>query len=83
MTLLGAGTASAGICDEIITLFRATGLNKTGPGDGDGSEQITLLEVPLAGGGEVVGRQGQRRLPDRSEGLRRAVFRESGSLNRP
>jgi ADP-ribose pyrophosphatase len=49
MTLLGAGTASAGICDEVITLFRATGLKKTGPGAGDGSEQITVYEVPLAG----------------------------------
>ena len=48
MTFLGAGTASAGLSDEIITLFRATGLKKTGPGDGDGSEQITLHEVPLA-----------------------------------
>jgi ADP-ribose pyrophosphatase len=49
MTLLGAGTASAGICDEVITLFRATGLKKTGPGAGDGGEQITVVEVPLAG----------------------------------
>jgi ADP-ribose pyrophosphatase len=48
MTLLGAGTASAGLSDEIITLFKATALTKAGPGDGDGSEQITLHEVPLA-----------------------------------
>ncbi len=48
MTLLADGAASAGITDEIITLFRATGLKKTGEGKGDGSENITLHEVPIA-----------------------------------
>jgi ADP-ribose pyrophosphatase len=38
---------SAGMTDEIITLFVAHGLRKTGPGKGDGSEDITLHEVPL------------------------------------
>jgi len=47
MTPLADGAASAGITDEIITLFRATGLKKTGAGAGDGSEQITVHEVPL------------------------------------
>lgn len=42
------GTPSAGLSDEIITLFHATGLKKTGSGEGDGSEQITLHEIPLA-----------------------------------
>jgi ADP-ribose pyrophosphatase len=42
------GPPSAGICDEIITLFVAKGLKKTGDGAGDGSEDITLHEVPLA-----------------------------------
>lgn len=49
MERLAAGAASAGMTDEVITLFRATGLKKTGAGDGDGSEDITLHEVPLEG----------------------------------
>jgi ADP-ribose pyrophosphatase len=44
---VGGGTASAGITDELISLFLATGLSKTGKGAGDGSEQITLHEIPL------------------------------------
>jgi len=44
---VGGGAASAGITDELISLFLATGLNKVGPGDGDGGEQITLHEVAL------------------------------------
>jgi ADP-ribose pyrophosphatase len=48
MTRLAAGTASAGIVDEVITLYRATGLRKTGLGEGDGHEQIVTHEVPLA-----------------------------------
>ena len=47
MELLTEGAASAGISDEIITLFRATGLKKVGKGEGDGSEQITLHEIPV------------------------------------
>ena len=50
MTFLADGASSAGITSEIITLFRATDLKKTGAGDGDGSEEITVHEVPL---GEV------------------------------
>ena len=49
MTRLCAGTASAGLGDEVVTLFRAAGLKKVGAGEGDGHEQITLHEVPLAG----------------------------------
>ncbi len=41
------GTASAGITDEIISIFYARNLRKVGNGEGDGSEQITLHEVPL------------------------------------
>jgi ADP-ribose pyrophosphatase len=44
---VGGGTASAGITDELISLFLATGLRKTGPGEGDGDEDITVHEVPL------------------------------------
>ena len=49
MRRLAAGAASAGMTDEIITLFLATGLTKAGPGEGDGSEDITVHEVPLEG----------------------------------
>lgn len=49
MERVAAGAASAGMTDEIITLFRATGLTKTGEGTGDESEDITVHEVPLAG----------------------------------
>lgn len=48
MTYLTEGTASAGITDEVIAMYRATGLTRVGDGAGDGSEQITLHEVPLA-----------------------------------
>src|SRR5688572_13296836 len=47
MTFLAEGVPSAGITDEVITLFRARGLKKTGKGEGDGSEQITLHEVAV------------------------------------
>jgi ADP-ribose pyrophosphatase len=47
MTLLTEGTPSAGICDELITLFLATGLVKTAPGGGDESEDIVVHEVPI------------------------------------
>ena len=49
MRRLAAGAASAGMTDEVITLFLATGLTKTGAGEGDGSEDITVHEVPLDG----------------------------------
>jgi ADP-ribose pyrophosphatase len=48
MIELATGASSAGITDELITLFRAVGLTKTGKGEGDGHEKITLHEVPLA-----------------------------------
>jgi ADP-ribose pyrophosphatase len=47
MREVGAGAASAGMSDEIITLFLATGLRKTGTGEGDGSEEITVHEIPI------------------------------------
>lgn len=47
MRRLVAGVPSAGISDEIITLYLATGLKKTGKGEGDGSEQITVHKVPV------------------------------------
>jgi len=47
MTHLSEGASSAGLCDEIITLFRATGLKKTGAGEGDGTEKITVHEIAV------------------------------------
>ena len=44
---VASGPPSAGLSDEVITLFVARGLTKAGPGAGDGSEQITLHEVPV------------------------------------
>jgi ADP-ribose pyrophosphatase len=43
------GPLSAGMTTEVVTFFRATGLTKVGAGGGEGSEQITVHEVPLAG----------------------------------
>lgn len=36
------GTPSAGILDEVIDFFRATGLRRVAPGGGDASESITV-----------------------------------------
>ena len=47
MVRVAEGAASAGMTNEIITLFLATGLTKTGDAEGDGSEDITVHEVPL------------------------------------
>jgi ADP-ribose pyrophosphatase len=47
MIRLATGTASAGLCDEIITLFRADGLQKVHAGGGDDSENITVHEIPV------------------------------------
>lgn len=49
MMRLVDGASSAGITDEVVTLFRAIGLRKTGRGGGEGAEQITVLEIPLDG----------------------------------
>jgi ADP-ribose pyrophosphatase len=47
MEYLGGGPASAGLTDELITLFRATGLNKVGMPTPDGDENIIVHEIPL------------------------------------
>lgn len=47
ITRLSAGTSSAGITSEIITMFLAEGLKRVGPVAGDGHEDITLHEVPV------------------------------------
>lgn len=45
---LTTGPACSGITSECVTLFRATGLRRTGQGGGVGHEDITVHEVPLA-----------------------------------
>lgn len=47
MKPLTFGASSAGLTDEIIHLFLATGLKKVGDGHGDGSEKIETILVPL------------------------------------
>jgi ADP-ribose pyrophosphatase len=58
MTALTAGVASAGLCDEVIQMMRATGLKKVAAGGGEPGEQITVHEVPLE---EVEGWLAERR----------------------
>ena len=45
---VAAGTPSGGICDEVITLFLATGLTLTATPHGDEAEHITTHLIPLA-----------------------------------
>jgi ADP-ribose pyrophosphatase len=42
-----AGPPSPGIASETITWFRAHGLQKVGPGGGEGGENITVHAIPL------------------------------------
>src|SRR4051794_31000360 len=44
---LGRGYSSPGLTDEMIVLFLAEGISKRGRGGGDGSENITVHEVPF------------------------------------
>jgi ADP-ribose pyrophosphatase len=39
--------SSAGLSDEMLTFYLASGLERTGPGGGDDSENIIVHEVPL------------------------------------
>lgn len=48
MECVASGAASAGLCDEILTLYIAHGLRKVHDGPTDDSEKITLHEIPLA-----------------------------------
>ena len=47
LTALAGGRSSPGLTDEAITIFLATGLQRTGDGGGDASENITVHEVAL------------------------------------
>ena len=48
MERIAEGPPSAGVTSEIVTLFRARGLERVGPGGGVEGESITVREVPLA-----------------------------------
>ena len=45
---VATGPPSAGLSDEVVTFFRATGLTRTADGGGVGGERITVHRVPLA-----------------------------------
>lgn len=45
--ILGRGPSSAGLTSEIVTLVRATGLERIGPGGGVAGENITVHTIPL------------------------------------
>lgn len=45
--VLFRGLPSGGLTSEEITVYRATGLRRTGPGGGDASESITVHVVPI------------------------------------
>lgn len=47
MQYISRGPTSAGLSNEVVNLYVAGGLHKTGPGGGDASEDITVHEVPL------------------------------------
>ena len=47
MTFLFEGVISPGLSDELVTVFKATGLTKVAPGGGDESESIQIHEVPI------------------------------------
>lgn len=44
---LACTPTSPGLTGEVVTMYLARGLRRHGPARGDGSEQITLHEVPL------------------------------------
>jgi ADP-ribose pyrophosphatase len=45
---LTTGPASSGLTSELVTIFRATRLRRTGQGGGVAHEQITVHEIPLS-----------------------------------
>jgi ADP-ribose pyrophosphatase len=48
MERITEGPISAGLSDELITIFLGKNLERVGPGGGDESEDITIHEVPLS-----------------------------------
>ena len=47
MTFLAEGPPSAGMTNERVTFFRASGLKKVGPGGGNEDEELEVHEIPL------------------------------------
>jgi ADP-ribose pyrophosphatase len=47
--VVAEGPVSPGTTSEVITLLRATGLHRTGPGGGTGPESLVVHEMPLEG----------------------------------
>ncbi len=45
---LSKGPSSAGLCTEVISFFKASGLRKVTEGGGDESEDIEIHQIPLA-----------------------------------
>ena len=41
------GPSTAGMSDEVITIYYASGLQRVGPGGGDGNEDITVHHLPV------------------------------------
>ena len=64
-TLVGDFATSPGMSSEMFTLFRATGLTRTGPGGGVAGEDITVHVVPLDGiGGWLDAQRAEGRVID-------------------
>jgi ADP-ribose pyrophosphatase len=65
MEFLTQGPPSAGLSTEVVTFFRAHGVFKLSKGGGDGSEDITVHIVPLAGLDKwIEGKRGEGCLVD-------------------
>ncbi|HVW02714.1 MAG TPA: NUDIX hydrolase [Planctomycetaceae bacterium] len=58
--LLTEGPSSAGLTNEILSFFLATGLTRTGDGGGDEAEDIQVHVVPLAETGAWLAAQHKR-----------------------
>ena len=54
---LSTGPPSSGVSSEIVTLLRARGLARRGPGGGTGEERITVHSVPLVSISEWLGQR--------------------------
>ena len=59
---LTTGPASSGLTSELVTLFRAARLQRTGRGGGIGHEDITVHQVPLAEAGTWLAEKVKRGL---------------------
>jgi ADP-ribose pyrophosphatase len=63
--LVTRGPSSAGLTNEVVTVFRARGVRRTGAGGGVEGESITTHEVPLADvPGWLEARQAEGKLVD-------------------